>query len=142
MLDPLIKHFLNRELIRQLAVFGVVGVTATLTHYFVALFSHEIGRVDLYIANLFGYVSAVMVSYFGHSLFTFRQSLKLNIFFRFAITSVTTFLVSELILLFLESGLKLPHRVSLGVVVCTIPVITFIISKFWVFRPPAQNTSP
>ncbi|WP_246434657.1 GtrA family protein [Teredinibacter haidensis] len=134
MIASFVVRQLKRELIVQLLVFGVVGVTATLTHYFTALISHEWAGIDLYFANLIGYVSAVMVSYFGHGRFTFKQELDLQVFLRFALVSVSTFFCSELILLALETFLQLSHRVSLGVVVCTIPVITFVLSKMWVFR--------
>lgn len=133
-----VRRRLSRELIVQLFVFGLVGVTATLTHYFVALFSHEVGGLDLYLANLAGYCSAVAVSYFGHSLLTFRRELNLKVFFRFVVVSVSTFLCSELLLFGLEQGLALPHRVSLAVIVCVIPVITFVLSKLWVFRAPVE----
>ncbi|SMF03684.1 Putative flippase GtrA (transmembrane translocase of bactoprenol-linked glucose) [Alteromonadaceae bacterium Bs31] len=137
-----VKRHLSRELIVQLMIFGVVGVTATLTHYFTALLSHELGGIDLYLANLFGYVAAVMVSFFGHGRFTFKQELNWGVFVRFSIVSVSTFFCSELILLGLEKGLDLPHRISLAVVVSTIPLITFVLSKLWVFRPPAQRENP
>ncbi len=138
----IVRRHLSRELIIQLMIFAVVGVTATLTHYFTALFSHELAGIDLYLSNLFGYVAAVMVSYFGHGRFTFKQELNWGVFTRFAIVSVSTFLCSELILLGLEKGLQLPHRLSLAVVVCTIPLITFVLSKLWVFRSPAQKEKP
>jgi len=130
----LLRQKLSRTLIIQLVVFGVVGVTATLTHYFMALFSHEIMTLSLYVANFLGYVSAVMVSFFGHGRFTFQQKLSWGVFARFALVSVGTFGCSELILLALESYFSLSHRISLGVVVCTIPIITFVLSKLWVFR--------
>ena len=134
MVITFLKRQLSRELIVQLFIFGVVGVTATLTHYFVALGTHEGLGVDLYIANLFGYVSAVLVSYFGHGKLTFKQELSWKVFMRFALVSVLIFLLSEVILYCLGTFAKLPHRVSLGVVVCIIPLISFVLSKLWVFK--------
>lgn len=125
---------MNRELLLQLIVFGIVGVTATLTHYFVALFTHELGEVNLYIANLLGYGTAVAVSFFGHGRFTFKHELDWSVFSRFAILSVSTFCTSELMLAVMEQVLELEHRISLAVVVLTIPLITFVFSKLWVFR--------
>jgi len=132
-----VLNVISLQTLRQLVVFGLVGVTATLTHYLTALFCNEVLGINLYLCNLLGYACAVAVSYFGHGRFTFQVSLNRRIFRRFVLVSVTTFLASECILAGLEQGLQLPHRVSLGVVVLTIPLITFLLSKMWVFVHPA-----
>jgi putative flippase GtrA len=129
---------LNRETLRQLVIFGLVGAAATVTHYLIALGSHEGMGFSLYLANLAGYVCAVMVSYFGHGLLTFRVKLTSRVLGRFIVVSVTTFLASEMILAGLQTGAKLPHRVSLAVVVLTIPVISFLLNKLWVYRHHEQ----
>jgi hypothetical protein len=48
--------------------------------------------------------------------------------------SISTFSASAGILAGLEEGLDIPHRVSLGVVVLTIPIISFLLNKLWVYR--------
>lgn len=131
----MIRKKLDPELLRQLAVFGAIGVSATLTHYFVALFTHNYLAFSLYLANLSGYCTAVAISYFGHGRLTFRRELNWKVFCRFVLVSLSTLGLSELLLLALETWLQLHHALSLGIVVCTIPVITFILSKLWVFRP-------
>lgn len=125
---------LNRELLRQLFFFGIIGVSATLTHYFVALLSHEYLSLSLYIAHPLGYSTAVAISYFGHGRLTFRRELNWAVFVRFVLVSLTTFGLSEAILWGLETQLTLHHAASLAIVVCTIPILTFILSKLWVFR--------
>lgn len=125
---------LNREMLRQLVIFGLVGVAATLTHYSIALLSHEVLGLHLYVANPVGYICAVGVSFFGHGRWTFRVDLGMGVFRRFVIVSITTFLASQAILVGLEAGLDLPHRLSLGVVVLTIPLISFLLNKLWVYR--------
>lgn len=126
---------INATTLRQLLFFGVVGITATITHYIVALLCHEWLGVTLYIANLVGYLSAVSVSYFGHGKLTFRVELNNAVLRRFVIVSITAFLVSEGLLYVMEDVLLWPHRISLAVVVAIIPVTTFILSKLWVYRP-------
>lgn len=129
----MITH-LNRELARQLLVFGIIGVSATLTHYVVALLTHNYLGFNLYIANLSGYCTAVAISYFGHGRLTFRRELNWLVFSRFVLVSLTTLGLSEILLWGLESQFSLHHTLSLAIVVCTIPVITFVLSKLWVFR--------
>jgi hypothetical protein len=40
-------------------------------------------------------------------------------------------------LLCLETLLQMPHRWTLAVVVLTIPVLSFLLNKLWVYRHPA-----
>jgi putative flippase GtrA len=127
-------QMLNRETLRQLVIFGLVGVTATVTHYMMALACHEGVGINLHIANLIGYSCAVAVSYFGHGLLTFRVQLNRRVLHRFILVSISTFSASAGILAGLEEGLDIPHRVSLGVVVLTIPIISFLLNKLWVYR--------
>lgn len=125
---------LNRETLRQLIMFGLVGVAATITHYLAALCAHEIFNFNLYTANLAGYACAVAMSFFGHGLLTFRVELNGGTLRRFILVSMAAFLASEAILAGLEAVLKLPHRISLAVVVLTIPGISFLFNKLWVYK--------
>jgi putative flippase GtrA len=127
---------LSRETFRQLAVFGLVGVMATVTHYLVALGCHEIAGTGLHASNLIGYACAVGVSYFGHGLLTFRVQLDGRVLRRFVLVSIATFAASAGILAGLEDYLNLPHRLSLAVVVMVIPLISFLLNKLWVYRHP------
>jgi hypothetical protein len=52
---------------------------------------------------------------------------------------VSTFLFSECILRILEKSTQLDHRISIGIVVVTIPVISYILNKFWVYKSPAGH---
>lgn len=121
-------------ILRQLLVFGMVGVVATATHYLVALACHEGLGINLYAANLAGYGTAVALSYIGHGKLTFQAVLNQSVLQRFLAVSLAVFLTSEGLLAALEAGLQLPHRLSLAVVVLIIPCITFVLNKFWVYR--------
>lgn len=130
----LVLTVISKTLARQLFFFGVVGVLATATHYLVALFSHEYLSVSLYLANLIGYLCAVMVSYHGHGKVTFQHAMGHRVFMRFAVMSVTTFALSEILLLVLERYAGISHRISLLAVVLSIPLLSFLLAKLWVFR--------
>jgi putative flippase GtrA len=125
---------LNGKTLRQLAVFGMVGASATATHYLTAVSTHEVLGFNLYVANLAGYVCAIAVSYFGHGLLTFRVKLSRKVLHRFILVSVATFCTSELVLMGLERGLRLPHRISLAIAVLVILVMSFLLNKLWVYR--------
>lgn len=124
---------LSRELLRQIITFGVVGVTATLVHYLVALFFTEFAALSVFLSNILGYGFAVSVSLFGHSVFSFRKKITQKVVQRFVIVSLSTLAASEGVLFVLHDVLSVHHRIALAVVVCTIPVITFFLNKFWVY---------
>lgn len=121
-------------LFRQLVAFGCVGVLATLVHYFVALKLTEGLLLNIFLANVAGYLAAVLVSLYGHSVFTYRKKVDSLIAGRFFLVSIATLLVSQGILFVLEGYFKFSHRVSLAVVVSSIPLVSFFINKFWVYR--------
>ncbi len=125
---------INRQLIWQLFFFAVVGLSATATHYVVAVTTHELSALSLYYANIIGYCSAVSISYFGHSKLTFKVQMSVAVFVRFICVSLTTLGLSELLLLYIEASLSVPHRLSMLIIVLTIPVITYLLSRLWVFR--------
>lgn len=123
-----------RNNFREVFFFGVVGILATLTHYFCALVSHEKLLISIYIANLIGYLCAVAVSFIGHSLLTFNVGLKLKFLGPFILVSVSTFFVSECVLWVLQDVMRLDPRISIAIIVITIPVISYILNKFWVYK--------
>lgn len=123
-----------RNNFKEIVFFCIVGVLATATHYFVALGSLEIGSVNLYVANLIGYFCAVTISFTGHSLLTFKVGLKMKFLGPFIAVSISTFFLSECMLWLLEEGLRLDHRLSLGVIVISIPVLSYALNKFWVYK--------
>jgi putative flippase GtrA len=122
------------KLLRQVFYFGVVGISATLTNYFIAVLAFEYVGLNIYTSQFVGYIFAVTVSLFGHSKLTFQTQLTSSVFTRFMVVSLTTLVFSEILLLFIERLLVLSHRISLLIVVIIIPVITFLLSKLWVFR--------
>lgn len=125
---------IDRKILRQLVVFGLVGIVATAAHYLVALGCHEALGLNLYAANLAGYSSAVTVSYIGHGKLTFQAVLNQAVLQRFLIVSLSAFCASEGLLAALEAGFQLPHRLSLAIVVLIIPAISFVLNKLWVYR--------
>ena len=124
----------NKPVLKQITLFGIIGVLATITHYFSALLFIKHTTLNLYLANLAGYLLAISVSFFGHGLFTFKVELSFYILKKFIIVSISAFICSELILFLLEKGLHFPHYISLGIVVLIIPLISFLLNKLWVYK--------
>lgn len=132
MLNKLKAHQHYNKL-REVFFFGLVGVGATLTHYFAALASVEWASLNVFIANLIGYCTAVLLSFFGHSRLSFQVTMTKSRFTKFVITSVATFCTSQVLLAGLNS-MAMSERISLLIVVFSIPVISYLVNKFWVFK--------
>jgi putative flippase GtrA len=123
----------------QLLRFLMVGATATCAHYVVALFTAT--ALNLYVANLLGYLTAVAISYFGHQRYSFqlapeavshRAQLP-----RFVLASLSGLALSYLILALMRDLVGAPDWLSLAAAVGLVPVYTFLVNKYCVFRAGA-----
>lgn len=124
------------RLSRQMVRFALVGVVATCAHYLVAM--GAVQYVNVYGANVTGYLAAVTISYFGHQRYSFQLS-RHEIshraqFPRFIFASLVGLALSYLVLAIMENRLGAPHWLSLAAAVCLVPVYTFLVNKLLVFR--------
>jgi len=121
--------------------FALVGAAATCTHYLVALISAI--YVDLYGANLLGYLVAVAISYLGHQRFSFRVAAKdishQRQLPRFVAGSLGGLALSYLLLALMRGFFGAPNWLSLAVATGLVPVYAFLLNKLWVFRATAQQ---
>jgi putative flippase GtrA len=120
--------------VREIVVFGAVGILATLTHYFSAIFAVEAFGWDVMLANVFAYCIAVGVSFFGHSVLTFRATINRDRFVKFVTVSLSALAVSQGLLWLLTSIAIFGHRINMLAVVCVVPVYSYFLNKFWVYR--------
>ncbi len=123
-----------RKHLLEAVIFAGVGVTATVTHYVVALLMVESVALSVYWANIVAYCCAVFVSFFGHSMITFKKALSLKRAITFLVASLSALGLSELLLWVLQSVATLGHRVEFLVVVLFIPAYSYLVNKFWVYR--------
>lgn len=119
---------------REIVVFGAVGILATLTHYFSAIFAVEFFAWNVMIANVFAYCIAVGVSFFGHSLLTFRATMSRDRFIKFVAVSLSALAVSQALLWTLTYIGVFGHRINMLAVVFVVPVYSYILNKFWVYK--------
>lgn len=125
---------LMRKHLQEVVVFGFVGGLATLTHYVVALLCVEYLFINIYLANPIAYLTAVSVSFFGHSIFTFKKEVTKQRASKFVVVSLSAFLLSQLLLAFLQLLEFNNHRLDFLIVVFFIPIYTYLLSKFWVYK--------
>lgn len=125
-----------RQMIRQLAIFGIVGCTAAVIHLAVVRLLVNGSDWDPAIANVPAFGIAFLASFGGHSKFTFpivpsQRSVALR---RFFIVAVAGFLANQLLYML---GLKLFgqewYLPLLAVVIVMVAGMTFVLSKLWAF---------
>lgn len=119
---------------RQLLTFAAVGIAATAMHYMIAVFAIEIISIKPLYANFIAYLSAVALSYIGHSALTFKVRKNKYNALRFFVVSIGTFGMSQMIVYFLTNYSLLSHRLVFLVVVFSIPIFSFILNKYWVYN--------
>jgi len=124
----------------QLVRFGIIGVAAAITHYVVALLL--VGQAILPAwANLFAFITAFWVSYFGHRYFSFQahdlehqQTLP-----RFLLVAVIGFVFNETLLLLMLHYTSIGIQTGLPVIIVLTAVMTFVLSRFFAFRPSSDR---
>ena len=125
----------------QMARFALVGLAATCAHYLVAIVAVQ--NINVYGANLAGYLAAVAISYFGHQRYSFQLSARdithRSQFPKFILASLGGLVLSYLVLVIMEDGLGAPHWLSLAAAVCLVPIYTFVVSKLCVFRVSSRG---
>ena len=126
----------SNPLSRQVFAFASVGVAATIVHYGAGLVAAQ--WLPITLANPIVFPIAFLVSYFGHVHFTFqlkgearRHRHRLP---RFLVTAVCGFLIGQAILVTVTTFTNAPDWLALGIAVASVPMITFVLSKLWVFR--------
>ncbi|TWJ09815.1 GtrA family protein [Altererythrobacter ishigakiensis] len=129
---------IDRDLAKEWIRFGIVGVTATISYTVVSLSVFEIWMSAL-IANLVGYLASIGISYFGHARFSFRsQRGHAEQGPRFILLSGFTYLLTNAILYIGMEVLKLGFLVSTIAVACSIPIITWVIARRWIFTSASK----
>jgi putative flippase GtrA len=117
--------------------FGLVGIGATLTYLAISLAAQWLWGRPLLSSSL-GYFASVGVSYFGHGTFTFRTGRPhLTAGPRFLGMSLAVFGLTNLIVLAVTGPLGQPFVVAAAMVVISIPLFTWALSRLWVFGPSA-----
>lgn len=123
------------ELRRQVPLFAVVGVAATLTHVIAALAARELGGLSPLAANFVGYACAVGVSYLGNARFTFRRAvLHGPQFVRFVVVSLAGLGLTQGLTWLLVEQAAWPFWMGLAVVAVAVPALSFVLQRVWTFR--------
>jgi putative flippase GtrA len=121
--------------LRQLSRFGLVGVIATAVHMVVGLGLHEGAGIHAFWANLVAFCCALGVSFLGQTRFTFPDTTADRAAFkRFVVVALSGLGLNQLIVWVANSLFGIPYWLTLVIIISTVPVMTFLLLKFWALR--------
>ncbi len=130
------------KLIGQAFRFAAVGVLATLSHAAIGLALAEGMGLPALWANFPAFGAAVLVSYFGNLAWTFGLGDEgLARLPRFLVIAVAGLFFNQLIVFAAVDLLGWSYRLALVVVVLVVPLLTFIMSRRWVFAAPVKSAA-
>jgi len=125
--------------LRQLASFGAIGIVATLVHVTAAYLLQAWFDANPYLANLIGFLLAFGISFAGNARLTFYYQGAISAaFVRFlALSSVSLIMTTLWMAWVVRNGL--PMSLYVLVVVLTVPPVTYLLARFWVFAPRSSH---
>lgn len=119
---------------RQLVFFGTVGATASLVHFLFAALLFSARSLNLFAANLLGFMVAVCISYLGHYYLTFRSSRPHSAaLFPFLLTALFGFAITNIVLAVATWILGSQSQWSLLIAIIIAAACVYVLSKRWVF---------
>jgi putative flippase GtrA len=128
--------FFRYPLTRQLFYFGIVGTTAAIVQLSIVIFLVRNTSLHPLVANVVGFLFAFNVSYFGHRRLTFEETQTQHpiAIRRLFSVAACTFIANESLFYIFLRVFKIHYFVALLLVLLILPISTFILNKYWVFR--------
>jgi len=127
---------LEQPIILQLLRFGIIGGSATATQFVTVVIMVSFLQTNPLVANVLGYGLGFCISYLGHRNWTFagtEQETKKTLP-RFFTVVAFGLLANEAVYYILLHDLHMVYWLALIIVLGSIAVLTFILSKLWVFK--------
>jgi len=130
-----ITHHPRFPLLKQVIYFGLIGCFAAATQLLWESFFVEVAHLTPLQGNIFAFLIAVNVSYFGHRRFTFSETTipHRQALIRFFWVAVFSFILNQGLFWILLSHTTLHYLAALTIVIFVVPPLTFAGSKFWAF---------
>ena len=117
-----------------------MGITATATHALVFVLAIEAFAIEPMLANLAAFTVALVVSFSGHSRWTFRPRngalappASSAAFCRFFLVALLGFALNSLVIFVVIDLLAWPYQAALAFMVFVVPVVVFLLCKYWAF---------
>lgn len=123
----------DQKSIAKASKFGFSGLLVTGLHALVASALITGALLNPAAANGIAFLISNLFSYFVNTLWTFSSPLRGRSLLRFLLVSLLGFLIAVTL-----SGVAeiygLHYWYGIGLVVCTVPPVTFLLHSFWTYR--------
>lgn len=122
-------------LVHQLFRFGIVGLTAAALHFSVVVMLVQLLSLQPLVANVFAFLVSFQLSYWGHRCITFSGTAVLHreAYPKLVMLQILNFCANESLFYFFLQ-MHMPYPIALLIVLATLPIFTFICSKWWIFK--------
>ena len=119
----------------QITRFGIVGILATITHFYSLTVLVDKLSFHPLLANPMAFILGFIVSFSGHFYWTFAKSQQIS-------TAIRRFFIVALINLGLNQCLyslfftvfMLDYRYAQLIALVSVPPIVYLLSRYWAFR--------
>lgn len=133
-IEKLVKKVLTREII----LYGIFGIIATITNLIVFWILSTILNWDENISNIIAIITSILFAYVTNSIWVFNSQVsnykeRFREFVRFVSGRLVT-MVIELVACFLLFKTPIPPMISKIVITMIVIILNFFISKFFTFK--------
>ena len=119
----------------DLCRFIMVGGLATVVHFIAALSLHHGLEISPLWSNFMAFCTAFSVTYVGNYFWAFESSANhITSSLKSLIVSLTGLCVSQFIVWALTEIARAPFYLTLFVAIMIVPIITFSLNRYWVFK--------
>lgn len=119
----------------QWARFTLMGFFATLVYYLLGLFFVSLLKLPLLVGNTLAFILSFAVSFLGQARWTFKSNRSIpDTLPKFALAQVFALFLNSFIIDTLCRRLTVPYPLAMIAAIIIVPVITYLICKFWIFR--------
>ena len=123
------------SLLLQIGRFSVVGISAAIVHFCGLVFLVEMDLLPPLYANVIAFFIAFQVSYWGHRMWTFAGTVAQHrtALPKLLVVATTGLAVNQGLFYIFLTVFELQYMVALFIVLAIVPVMTFTVSRRWVF---------
>ncbi|SDG28272.1 Putative flippase GtrA (transmembrane translocase of bactoprenol-linked glucose) [Fontibacillus panacisegetis] len=130
---------IKRLLSGQFFKYGFVGIIGTVIHTGILWLLTEQTGLNPLLSSIFGYLLSLLISYYLNSILTFKRSITLKFFIKYATVSSFGLFVNITILFIFENILLMHYMIGQIISIVVVPILNFILNKYWAFNTKSKK---
>ena len=137
--------FYKRELkkigIKKIKRFLLVGIVNAITGYTLIILLYRLLNFNFYLANFFGYLFGLIISFILNRKFVFKARGKINSqFLKFLFSFFLSYFLNIFVFYVCSEFINLDYYLALLIASCFYSVSFFILCNFFTFKKKFRNT--